>query len=279
MRRNFVIITSIGLSGLFFGLFGCENDRNSDQICKNNPQLCADLHRDSWCRYEKGDLIRHRYQLMNSPTPSGKQLFDLLIHLEDYSNCIELAAGVEHILHPERTQDRKRAFAVSTQTLAELREYTKDNPDLHLAYYRWLRFNDFPSLQIVLDQFEQGLVNDNQIKASLASHFVRIDQAKSKALYLELLSVDDPDGFNTDWLLGLASVYQRLQDFENAYLFTKANILMTDNKADERQLLGFINGNKQLANQLDTQAQALVDSIESGNFATSEIGQKLINLQ
>jgi hypothetical protein len=269
LARNLVIITSFSFISAFLGLLGCENDRNSDVICKNNPELCVDLHRDSWCRFEKGDLIRHRLVLKQAESPSGQQLFQQLIYLENYSNCIELAAGVQHILNPERTQDRERAYAVSTQTLSELREYTKDNPDIYLAYYRWLRFNDKPSQDIVLAAYQAGNVTEPQILNQLAAYYVRVSPLEAKRIYRNLFTTTSFDKFNSDWLLGLASVFQQQQNFEYVYLFTKANTLLTENQVDEKQLFGLIGGNQVLAQQLDLQAQTLISDLKSGNFANS----------
>ena len=269
MKQNLVIITSFSFISAFLGLLGCENDRNSDVICKNNPELCADLHQDSWCRFEKGDLVRHRLVLKQAETPSGQQLFQQLIYLENYSNCIELAAGVQHILNPERTQDRERAYAVSTQTLNELQEYTKDNPDIYLAYYRWLRFNDKASQDIVLAAYQAGNVAEPQILSQLAAYYVRVSPLEAKRIYRDLFTKTSFDKFNSDWLLGLASVFQQQQNFEYVYLFTKANTLLTENQVDEKQLFGLIGGNQVLAQQLDLQAQTLISDLKSGNFANS----------
>ena len=269
MKQNLVIITSFSFISAFLGLLGCENDRNSDVICKNNPELCADLHRDSWCRFEKGDLVRHRLVLKQAETPSGQQLFQQLIYLENYSNCIELAAGVQHILNPERTQDRERAYAVSTQTLNELQEYTKDNPDIYLAYYRWLRFNDKASQDIVLAAYQAGNVAEPQILSQLAAYYVRVSPLEAKRIYRDLFTKTSFDQFSSDWLLGLASVFQQQQNFEYVYLFTKANTLLTENQVDEKQLFGLIGGNQVLAQQLDLQAQTLISDLKSGNFANS----------
>ena len=83
MKRNLVIITSFSFISAFLGLLGCENDRNSDVICKNNPEICADLHKDGWCLAEKTKLIQNRYELKDIENPTGKQLYLQLTYLED----------------------------------------------------------------------------------------------------------------------------------------------------------------------------------------------------
>ena len=275
MRKNFVIITPLFPILAIFGLFGCDNGVNTATICKNNPELCDDLHRDSWCRYEKADLIQKRYLLKNTPSPTGKQIYQHLINLENYSKCIELAAGVQHILHPERTNDRVRAFGISAQNLAQLRDTTKDSPDLYLSYYHWLRMNDQAALSRVIKAQQAGTIDDLDILASLASYYQKSDLDKAKALYLQLLDRATPEGFKPDWLLGLASIYHQQNDLEKTYLFSKANVLMTRNTASDAKMNALINGNKQVATFLDQQAKNLVEHLQKGDYASSDIRAQL----
>lgn len=269
MSRNFVLITSFTLVGAFFCLFGCENEHNSDVICKNNPELCADLHKDSWCRFEKSALIRHRYQLKQTEQPTGKQLYKQLVHLENYSQCIELAAGVQHKINTYRTRDRERAFAVSTQTLAELQQFTQTNNEVHLAFYRWMRFNDQDAFTIVEDTYKQGELTDNDIITQLAAYYVRVSPHDAKKLYLHLLATTEPNSIDPDWFLALASIYQQQQDAEKEYLLTRANLLISQNSANEQQLMAIISDDKTLAAVLDAQALELVAAVMSKQFTQS----------
>ncbi|WP_144207879.1 DUF2989 domain-containing protein [Shewanella donghaensis] len=271
MNKSLVIITSFSLSAALLGLFGCDVGRNSAGICKNNPELCADLHKDSWCLIEKGDLIRSRYQLKLTSEPTGKQLYDQLIKLESYSSCIELAAGIQHIINTHRTEDRERAYAVSTQNLAQLREHTKDNPDLYLAFYRWTTFNDFPSRDIVLKAEREGSLNETFMISQVATHYLKTDLNRSKILHLHLMSHVDPKDFDTDWLLGLATIYRREQNVENEYLLIKANLIMSENVASQEKLMALIANDKALATQLNLDANELVKQLKAGKFVTSDL--------
>ncbi|MCL1046880.1 DUF2989 domain-containing protein [Shewanella sp. 1_MG-2023] len=274
MSKSLVIITSFSIFAALFGLFGCDVGRNSGSICKNNPELCADLHRDSWCLVEKGDLIRSRYQLKITTEPTGKQLYDQLIKLESYSKCIELAAGVIHIQNTDRTLDRERAYAVSTQNLIQLREYTKDNPDNYLVYYRWTTFNDIPSRDTLIKAEKNGEITEPFILAQLASHYIKTDMNRAKMLYLHLLSHVKPKTIDPDWLLALATIYRWEQNVDNEYLLTKANTLMSDNIASQEKLLALIANDSNRAQQLDLEAIELVRLLKTAQFDTSEIKSK-----
>lgn len=250
-------------------LFGCENDVNTGTICKNNPELCSDLHKDSWCRYEKADLIKKRYTLKHTPSPTGEQLYRHLINLEKYGKCIELAAGVQHIQHPERTNDRIRAFGLSAQSLAQLQETTKDSTDLYLAYYHWTRFNDEKAQAVVLNAEKKQQVNDIQLLARIASYYQKFDAKKAQEVYLHVFDLSNEDNFNPDWLLGLANTFQKTNDLELTYLLSRANVLMTENKVSEQKMLRLIKNDEAIKSVLDDQAEDLVDELNSGDFKTS----------
>ncbi|WP_028775156.1 DUF2989 domain-containing protein [Shewanella waksmanii] len=277
MKTNFVIITSFISLFAFSSLIGCDYGANTTTICKNNPEICADLHRDSWCRFEKGDLIRKRYLLKQTESPTGKQIYKHLLNLEKYNQCIELASGVQHILHPERTNDRMRAFGLSSQSLAELQATTKPSKDLYLSFYHWTRFSDQQAQQRVLNAEAAGEITETFILAQLASYYQKSDLEKAKLLYLSVLDNASEEEFDPDWLLGLSSIYYQQGHFELTYILSKANTLMSDSKASDQDMLALINGDVQLQSFLDSQADELVDLIESGDFKQSQLRLKFVN--
>ncbi|MGS0827831.1 DUF2989 domain-containing protein [Shewanella sp. 0m-8] len=275
MNKNFVMFTSfLGISA-FLGLFGCEGPTNTQVICNKNPELCADLHKDSWCRFEKGDLIRNRFKLKGTPEPSGKLVYEQLLYLERYNKCVELAAGVQHILHPERTNDRARAFGLSSQSLAELEATTKGSNDPHLAYYHWSRFNDPQAERILFAAEERGAITDIVLKAELASYYLRINQAKSKQLYTEVLDGSTEENFNPDWLLALATLYRQENQLEIDYWLSKTNIELTEANFSEEQMLALLKGDKRLQRKLDKYALILADQLQSGSYQKSKLKKLL----
>lgn len=271
MRRNLVIITSFILGVSFFGLLGCDNGRNITKICKNNPEICADLHKDSWCLKEKTDLIQQRYQLINVDTPTGKQLYTELTNLEDYSRCIELAAGVQHIINTYRTEDRARAFRLSTQNLAKRQEESRDKQDPFMSYYQWTRFNDMPALQRLLAQEKAHQVTDPFLLAQIATYYSSIDALKAQQLYFAVFDTIKYDDFDPNWLLGLAATFRHQQQLDKTYMLTKANLLVTGQKYSADKMLALLSGNKSLQVTLDAKAQSLIDALQSSGYATSEV--------
>lgn len=235
MRQNLVIITSFTLGMSFFGLFGCDNDRNISAICKNNPEICADLHKDSWCLTEKTKLIQNRYMLKDNENLTGKQLYSQLTYLEDYSRCIELASGVQHIIHTNRTADRARAFRLSTQNLSLLQDQTRERQDPFMSYYQWTRFGDTAALNRLLEQENAGEVTDPFLLAQVATYYSNRNAIKAQQLYLKVFAEIQYDDFDVNWLLGLASAYRQQQVLDKSYMLTKANLLLTQQKYSEEK--------------------------------------------
>ncbi|MGL5390196.1 MAG: DUF2989 domain-containing protein, partial [Shewanella sp.] len=226
MRQNLVIITSFTLGLCVLGLFGCNNDRNISAICKNNPEICADLHQDSWCLAEKTALIEQRYRLKDTPSPTGKQQYLQLTALENYSRCMELASGVQHIIQTARTADRAQAFRLSTQGLAQLQEQTRSLQDPFMSYYHWTRFGDTTALTRLLAQETAGEVSEPFLLAQIATYYSNQNAIKAQQLYLTVFDSIPYHEFDPNWLLGLAATYQQQQRFAQSYLLTKANLLL-----------------------------------------------------
>lgn len=265
------MITSFLGIPLVFGLIGCEQPTNTQIICNKNPELCADLHKDSWCRFERGDLIRNRFKLKNIPEPSGKEIYQQLVYLENYNKCVELAAGVQHILHPERTNDRARAFGLSSQTLAELQETTKGSTDPHLAYYHWSRFNDTDAGAVLFAAEQDNTIVDVDLQAQLASYFVKVNPEKSKRLYAQVLKGSTAEEFQPDWLLALATLYRQEGRNEIEYWLSMTNIEITKANFSSEQMLAIIKGEKALQRKLDRDAANLADQLISGKYQQSKL--------
>ncbi|WOT06826.1 DUF2989 domain-containing protein [Shewanella youngdeokensis] len=271
MNIKIVMITSFTIITALLGLFGCKPSSNTKEICNNNPEICADLHEDSWCIFEKDDLIRSREQITHSIKPSGKQLFELLLQLEGYNKCIELAAGVKHIIHTERSNDRARAYGLSSQSLTQLQENTKNSLDPHLAYYHWSRFNDHQSAMVLFAAERNGQVDDVRIKAQIAIHFLKSNSLKSKRLFAEAFAESNTTTFDPDWLLALAKLYAYEDRPEMNYLLSKTNIIMTQAKFAENQMLALLKGDKAQQQKLDKKAKVLADELRSGKYLESQL--------
>ncbi len=252
-------------------LFGCDKAQNADVICKNNPEICADLNKDGWCQGEKNNLILQRFEIKDLKHPTGKQVYQQLTYLEDYSKCIEVASGVQQIVHTHRTADRARAYTLSTENLNQLQTESMEYQDPFMSYYQWTRFNDTSALNRLLKQEDAGEVTDPFLLGQIATYYSSRNSLKSQHLYLRVLSEIHYDDFDPSWLLGLAASFKQNQVLDKTYMLTKANILLTQQKYSQDKMLALISGNKSMAKTLDDYAQDLVDTLRRGSYANSDV--------
>ena len=224
---------------------------------------------------EKTKLIQNRYKLKDNENLTGKQLYSQLTYLEDYSRCIELASGVQHIIHTNRTADRARAFRLSTQNLSLLQDQTRERQDPFMSYYQWTRFGDTAALNRLLEQENAGEVTDPFLLAQVATYYSNRNAIKAQQLYLKVFAEIQYDDFDVNWLLGLASAYRQQQVLDKSYMLTKANLLLTQQKYSEEKMLALLDGNKTLATELDLKAQALIDVLKKGTYSMSPVRQWL----
>ncbi len=271
MKQNLVIITSFGFVMSIFGLLGCDNGRDVTSICKNNPEICTDLNQDSWCFSEKNQLILQRFEVKEAASPTDKQLYKLLLGLEDYGRCIELASGVQHIVHTERTADRARAYGLSTEGLKQLQEETRQRPEPYLSYYQWTRYSDTNALNRLLTLEKTGKLTEPYLLGQIATYYSNRNPIKSQQLYLKVLNQVQYQDFDANWLLGMASAYRQTQALDKTYMLTKANLLLTQQKYSEEKLLSLIAGDQTLATQLDEQAKALVMALTNNQYPQSQV--------
>lgn len=273
MTNNLVIFKSFLIFSLLIVLFGCDNGRNTNIICNKNPELCSDLHKDSWCRFERGDLIRHRLQIKKTQNPNDEDKYKLLINLENYNACMGLASGVQHIIHTERTNDRLKAYGISGQNLQQLQQSTKNSSSPLLAYYHWSRLNDLDALDQLLTLENNKQIKNPMILGHLAAYYLKFNPRRAQTIYLQALMNSSEHEIESSWLLGLADTYRLQQDFEMSYLTTRASILLSGKKVSEPQMMALVQGNRKLAAHLDQQALDLIQSLQNGNFASSSSKQ------
>ncbi|QSX35325.1 DUF2989 domain-containing protein [Shewanella avicenniae] len=267
MTRFFVIITSFCFISL---LEGCDRLTPTEKICKNNPEICEDLHTDGWCRTERATLVSNRLVVKEAADkPDDKQLYDLIVSLEGYNKCMWRASGVQHINNPERTDVRARAYALSAQSLTELQDSVRDAKTPYLSYYRWTRLGDENALYRLIEAETEHPIQDATILAALAAHYLEFNAPKSLQLYLRALSLDDDAAFKADWLLGMARGFALLNKPEQQYLLEKTNLVLTERQANEQQLEAVVGGHHAVVKQLNEQAEAFAEVLKDNEFSKS----------
>ncbi|MGI2258321.1 DUF2989 domain-containing protein [Shewanella sp. GXUN23E] len=254
---------------LICSLSACDWGQNGTKLCKNNPELCADLHEDAWCWQEKSQLIDARYASTQTPLPEGKTLYLELLALESYNRCIEVASGVQHVINTERTHERAKAFSDSANTLSQLQQKTRNSDALFIAYYHWARFGDAVARDKVLTAASDGRLNDALLLGAVGAYYEKFDPERSRDFYFRAMSRASDADLDPNWLLGIARTASAQRQYRKAYLFTRANVILADHKVKEDQMLLILHGDTDDIEQLDTLAQALADTLADGEYATS----------
>lgn len=258
-------------------LMGCDWGKNGTELCKNNPDLCADLHQDAWCWKEKSALIDARYATKQGQLPEGKTLYQQILKQEDYNRCIEIASGVQHVINTHRTQERSKAFSDGAATLRQLQQDTKDSKDNFLAYYHWARFSDNAARDTVLKAADRGELVDPELLGAVAAYYEKFNFEKSREYYFRALAAADEETIDPNWLLGIARTASNQGEYEKAYLFTRANVILAEHIVDEDEMLRMLHGEVANIDKLDALAEDLADTLSDGEYGASSLRSELEN--
>ncbi|MFC3093568.1 DUF2989 domain-containing protein [Alteromonas sediminis] len=216
-------------------LFGCDDlfKPTIPTICETNPDICAGLNEDGWCRAEKAEIIRHRYDHLNVTTDS--HIYTLLKHYEAYEACIEKAAGIRHIKYREKEANRMQGLLTAIDAQKKLIRQTKDTNDPYLLYYHWSRNNDDSARKRFLAQARQGNFDSADLWIKAASiHLKRDNEAARKSLYKALSYYDDVD--DVDPMLFESLVTVNLDDERYASAYVWANVYAEVNEMGQQAL-------------------------------------------
>lgn len=206
---------------LFIGLFlisGCSEffEKSVSDICEEHPQMCLGLNPDGWCRAEKSDIIKNKYQ--NFLTPDEDYKYRLLLNYEDYKACISKAAQIEHIKLKEKKTARVKALVATERELIALARDTRDSENPNLLFYHWSRFGSESHLQKFLSYRDIGLLETPQLQIALASYYIKFDQEKAViSLYHALELYEEGDEINPDVFKSLTNIFIKLEDYTSAY--------------------------------------------------------------
>jgi hypothetical protein len=240
-------------------------------ICEEHPQLCAGLNKDGWCRAEKAEIIRHRFDHLNDN--SDDHIYRLLRHYESYEVCIEKAAQIRHIKYRDKEADRMQGYLTAQQAIKDLSRETRDSTDPHLQYYHWSRHQDETAKARFLAQARRGNFNSPELWVMVASvHLKRDNEKARKALYKALSFYQDIDEVNQDIFKSLITV--NLDDERYASAFVWANVYAEVNEAGEAAL----EDTRPLVLQpintaaLSDIADKIEDAINQGSFNADRVG-------
>lgn len=239
-------------------------------ICEDYPHLCADLNTDGWCRAERSDIIRHRFNFKDDNSDRPK--FDLMINYENYESCIAKASQIEYIKYRDKEFSRKEARVAINKTLKQLQWQTKNSPDPYISYYQWSRFGYDSAKARFVAAAQQGIFSEPTYYTDLASILIANDPIAARdALFMALSHYgnveQDIDGHITSMLLTLSL---ETENYRMAYVWTKVTNQFTDS-IDDSQLLALSTKYNLPVDILNRLAEDITDAIEAREFDAHQL--------
>ncbi|MGS0536034.1 DUF2989 domain-containing protein [Pseudoalteromonas sp. SaAl2] len=249
-------------------LTGCEETLTQAKVCKETPGLCNDLNKDSHCKKQRTDVILARYHEYKQPTEENK--YSLLQGFEQYSQCVSLAAKIEHIKLKEKTTSRVEGHLTSIKEMTRIYQDTKGTNHPGLLYYHWSRNNDQSALTKLLAlEDDPSVTQDAQMQFFLASYYIKFDEDKTIDLLYKTLELNEAQQTpNPEVYITLVSLFNKHEKFKHAYTFARVAQLSGITNIDILPIEHKITATGKSLDSLETLAQQTYDSIQSGQFVS-----------
>lgn len=233
--------------------------------------MCDDLNPDAWCRSEKAEIIRHRFNHQNEAT--DKQRYEMLLKWEAYKVCIAKAAGIRHIKHREKEAGRMKGLLTAERELKRLAWKTQNADNPYLAYYHWSRFSDAEARDRFMRFAKSGeLHNDPSLLVALASLQIKTDEEAARhTLYDALERVDENNMVESAVFLSLSTLAIDQNNLAAAYLW--ANVAHHfDAPVDLPAYQQMAIASNVDVDAIETMAEKVIDDLEAGKFNAYRAG-------
>jgi hypothetical protein len=265
------------LCSLFcIGLTGCDGmpelnfsfDFSSNSvrsICKQNSQLCDDLNDDGWCQQKRGSVIQDRKAELDNPTDRNK--YQLLRSWQSYGSCIELAAGIQHKNNKERSSSRVKGLITTYNEINRLTRETEHSNDPFLLLFRWSEKHDTSAKRKFMAQEGQPQMNHPELLWALATIYTSSDPKKSLRLMQQSLALyKEGENRPLGHIQSITTQYMHIKDYRNAYIWSKIQENLGGGETNLAAISRFQTFTQTQIQQMDTDAEALVDKIESSQY-------------
>lgn len=263
-KRTFNTLVFSLIAGL--GLTACgERMPTVREMCEQEPGFCSDLNEDNWCRAERRQLIIARYLNDRSETPEHQ--YYLLKDLQKYSQCIELASGIEHRKLKLKQSHRIEAYLNSLKAIDELADETASSDAPLLLYWHWGHRNDTDALEKLLAMEGSEEMQTHELQFALATYYAKKNQQKVRHhLFNALRLYQQDERFNVEIPESLVTYYLDQKDSEQAYIWGRVAIAFGSERINEQQLRNVIPATDDEYHQWQEQAELIIDRLEDGEF-------------
>lgn len=235
------------------------------EMCANEPSLCADLNQDNWCRAERRQLIISRY--LQQHQPSSEQQYYLLKDLQSYSQCIEIASGIEHRKLKSKQSHRIEVYLNSLKSIKQLADETQHSEAPLLLYWHWANRNDSDALQQLLAMQESPAMQTHELQFALATYYAKEDQQQVLTHLYNALHLYQPEQrFNVEIPESLVTYYLSQEDIKNAYIWARVALAFDSTLINEQQMRSIVNATEEQYEAWQDQAEQIVEQLRDGEF-------------
>lgn len=265
MQRWMNTTVLMGLTALL-GLTSC-GDRMPTvrEMCQQDPALCADLNDDNWCRTERRQVIISRYLLQQQATADYQ--YYLLNDLQDYSQCIERAAGIEHRQLKSKQSHRIEAYLNSLDAIKALANKTAASEAPLLLYWHWANRSNNTALDKLLALEGSNVMQTHELQFALATYYAKEDQRKMLAHLFNALRLYRPaQRFNVEIPESLVTYYLAEDDIGQAYIWTQVALAFGSDTMNERQMRAIVNATDAQYDTWQEQAETIIEELQNGTF-------------
>ncbi|PKF60603.1 hypothetical protein CW745_13815 [Psychromonas sp. psych-6C06] len=271
-----IIKTAIQLSivSVTMLLTACDSFRNDDinSICKDSPELCADIHKIGDCRFKRTTVIRARYYDKIEPSEDNQR--KLLNELDEYESCLELTLFMQFTRNKVRKQKRVENYLTAQKLMQEQLLESKGTQDPMLAYYLWTRHQDLKAREVFLSAATKEDVTDTRLLFKLATVNAQSDPQQALTIFYRALKSSQSleEIPHSSYAIIMTIFYQHKQ-FEEAYVW--ALLAEEEDEEDEFPInlelilkKGIVSGDKVIRNevQLEDKAEYYYKLLKSGKF-------------
>ncbi|WP_445402360.1 DUF2989 domain-containing protein [Zobellella sp. An-6] len=246
-------------------LTGCEQDRIK-AICEAHPQLCAELHTDGWCRFERSNLIRARYQQHSEPSDAAR--YALMTELVTYRDCLDPLMDIEYTDRQERKNDKVETIVRLQEELTRLEQQGRHSDYPYLQLWYWQRHGDRQARSRFLAQAERPEMQQPDLQKALASLLVTRDKpAAEQALHRALGLYHKGQSIDNGIIADLINLYIGEKRYEDAWLWTQVlGAFSSQAEIDPARLDAYVRVDEHRQQEMRQQADNIVRRLKNGTY-------------
>lgn len=245
----------------------CSKIPSMNDLCQLYPQVCADFTADSWCKAERKNTVYFHH--LNNIEKQDKHQYDGLIALEDYRDCLNIAAKIEHINFKEKTTARINNKNKTIEYIENISNQTADTNEPYMLYYHWSRYLNKNALNKFIALEHAGELESPELQFFLATYYIKIDRQKTLGhLFHALELYQAGEQINVEIIKSIVSIFTDKKEYKQAYIWLKVlqeyNLLESSSSTESLNNYAMM---YQLNQQfLDKVALATLEKINNGEF-------------